>query len=120
MWLREAVDALFAQAAKAGDSSDMLWRLFPYINAMHERYDFSWEREWRCRNDVKFKNADLVCLILPEHGEGAIKEAASKSATAVISPKWTYEQIIAELSKQQRATKSIHLAGKVLTEKEAK
>jgi hypothetical protein len=117
MWLRESVDAMFANAQQSANPRDPVWRLFPYVNAMHERCDFSWEREWRCRRDVRFKESQLVCLILPENGEEDIREAKSKSGTAVISPGWTYEQIIAELSKQQRATKKIHVEGNVLAQK---
>jgi hypothetical protein len=118
MWLREAVDDLFAKATEKADQYSKVWRLFPYVNAMHERCDFSWEREWRCREDLEFKERDLVCLILPEEGDEDIREAASKAGTPVISPGWTYEQIVAELSKQQRATKRITVAGQIVKQKE--
>ena len=68
---------------------------------MHEKYDFSWEREWRTHKDFKFELADIVCIILPEEGEEDIKEKAAKSGIAVISPEWTYEQIVFKLSVQQ-------------------
>lgn len=107
VWLRESTDALFQTACVDGKLTPKLWRLLPFINAMHERYDFSWEREWRVRNGLKFALADLVCVILPSEGEDDLKEKFAKSGIAVISPGWAYEQIVTELARQQRKTKSL-------------
>jgi hypothetical protein len=67
------------QMQESDDPHDPVWRIFPYINAMHERCDFSWEREWRCRRSLRFKESDLVCLILPEEGEEDIKRSGFES-----------------------------------------
>ena len=82
-----------------------MWRLLPFLNAMHERYDFSWEREWRVVQDFKFRLKDLVCVILPHKGEESLKEKFARYGLAVISPGWTYEQILTELACQQRTTR---------------
>jgi hypothetical protein len=108
-WLRESIRELFDSAKN--NASSKLWRIVPYLNAMHEKYDFSWEREWRTHIDFKFKLADIVCIILPESGEDTLKEQAAKAGIAVISPSWTYEHIVYQLSSQQRKTKSITLEG---------
>ncbi|MFX7874564.1 hypothetical protein ABTK18_19225, partial [Acinetobacter baumannii] len=73
-------------------------------------YDFSWEREWRVRGDLTFATKDIVCLILPDTGEDKLKERMAKNGIAVISPGWTYEQIVAELANQQRTTRSLSKA----------
>jgi hypothetical protein len=87
------------------NDDDPAWRILPFINAMHERYDFTWEREWRVQKPLRFRLKDLVCVILPSEGEDDIKEACAKSGLAAVSPGWTYEQIVSELAKQQVATK---------------
>ncbi|WP_157835306.1 hypothetical protein [Ectopseudomonas composti] len=117
-WLRESIRELF-ESAKANESSK-LWRLIPYLNAMHEKYDFSWEREWRMHTDFKFKLTDIVCIILPENGENEIKDKAAKAGIAVISPSWTYEHIVYQLSSQQRKTKTITIDGELKSGKSEK
>lgn len=104
-WLRESVDELFEASHRNGRFVGKMWRLLPFLNAMHERYDFSWEREWRVVQDLKFKLSDLVCVILPHEGEENLKEKFARSGIAVISPGWTYEQIVTELARQQRTTR---------------
>jgi hypothetical protein len=105
LWLRESVDELFEASHRNGRFVGKIWRLLPFLNAMHEKYDFSWEREWRVVQDFKFKLSDLVCVILPHEGEENLKEKFARSGIAVISPGWTYEQIVTELARQQRTTR---------------
>ena len=60
-----------------------------YINEYHGNSwlrDFSWEREWRVRGDLKFTSRDIVCLILPADREGPSKERMVENGIAVISP----------------------------------
>jgi hypothetical protein len=83
------------------------WRILPFINAMHEKYDFSWEREWRVLNRLTFSWKDIVCVILPEYGERDMKEGMAQAGIATISPGWGYEQIVAELARQQRSTRQL-------------
>jgi hypothetical protein len=78
-------------------------RLLPLLNAMHEQYDFAWEREWRVVGHLSFEIDDIVCLILPPEGEDDLKAMAAHHGVAVISPGWTYERIVAEVAMQQRA-----------------
>ena len=50
LYLRSAVNRLYEIAIQS-NSTDDTWRLLPFINAMHENYDFTWEREWRVLGD---------------------------------------------------------------------
>jgi hypothetical protein len=90
-----------------GDLISPNWRILPFINAMHERYDFSWEREWRVLDGLTFSWKDIVCVILPEDGEDDMKEGMATAGIATISPGWGYEQIVAELARQQRSTRRL-------------
>lgn len=105
--LRDAVNELFRLAQKGKAVNDTLSRLLPFINAMHERYDFTWEREWRVLKGLSFTTSKLVCVILPEDDTDDLRPLMAESGIAAISPGWSYEQIVAELSKQQRATRSV-------------
>jgi hypothetical protein len=107
LWLREAADAVYDIAVVNGALKPKLWRVLPFLNAMHEKYDFSWEREWRVRKGLKFTSGDLVCVILPNDGFDELKEKCARHGLAAISPGWTYEQIVTELAKQQRNTKAL-------------
>ena len=117
--IREAVDRLF-EVATQSDEHKVLRRIVPFLNAMHEKYDFTWEREWRTTKSLTFKLDDLVCIILPEEGEDDIKEKALNAGIAVISPGWTYEQIITELADQQKKTKNTFGTEKSAVDKEEK
>lgn len=105
--LRESVDELFRVARDVAPVNTLLSRLLPFINAMHERYDFTWEREWRVLKELKFKHSDLVCVILPDDGDDELRSMMAEGGIAAISAGWSYEQIVAELAKQQRATRSV-------------
>jgi len=107
LWLREAIDDLFEVSCKNRKFIGKTWRLLPFINAMHEKYDFSWEREWRITGDLKFKLNDLVCVVLPNEDNEDLKEKLARAGIAVISPGWIYEQIVTELARQQRSTKQL-------------
>jgi hypothetical protein len=106
-WLREAADHLFEAASKEGWQKGKLWRLLPFLNAMHESYDFTWEREWRVRGDLKFRPKDVICVILPSAGEEKLREQFARYGVPAIAPGWSYEEIVGELSKQQRRTRRI-------------
>lgn len=121
LWLRKSIDSLFNDSfLNNGKLHSQRWRILPFINAMHENCDFSWEREWRFLKTLKFDLDDLICVILPQNKELDLKEKFSKAGIAVISPGWTYEQIIFELSTQQRETKRLVIKGKKITKKKEK
>lgn len=101
-WLREAADKLCDMAAEDDFKRGKLWRILPYLNAMHERYDFTWEREWRVRGDLAFQAGDIVCAILPEEEEEEWKSKFLGRGVPVVSPGWSTERIVAELSGQAR------------------
>lgn len=104
-FLKESFNRIF-ESAKKNKFKGKGWRILPYINNMNEKYDFTWEREWRLTKTLKFKYSDLVCVILPEGNENDIKDILLKAGIAVISPNWTYEKIVNELSYQQRQVKN--------------
>lgn len=105
--LRDCVDQIYNQSVTKTGVKSPMWRILPFINAMHEKYDFSWEREWRVAGTLKFKLRDLVCVVLPSVGEDRIKKFCAQVGLAAVSPGWTYEQIVTELAKQQRSTRAL-------------
>ena len=110
--VREAVDTMFEIAEKRGFKRGKLRNILPFMNAMHERYDFTWEREWRVVGDVKFKPQDVVAVILPEAKEEEWREKFIMRGVPVISPGQTYEEIVYAFSGQQIATKKAWVAKK--------
>jgi hypothetical protein len=103
---RKAFDQIFSIAVRTGFTGRS-WRVLPFVNAMHGGCDFAWEREWRLARDFAFELADLVCVILPESRYGPLKFNLNRRGIAVISPNWTYEQIVDELSAQKRSTRRL-------------
>jgi hypothetical protein len=108
-WLHECVNGVYDQAVVNGKLIEPYWRILPFINAMHEHYDFTWEREWRVLGGLKFRAKDIVCVILPADKDEDLKEVLAQGGIATISPGWSYERIVAELAKQQRSTRSLNL-----------
>lgn len=111
-WLREAADKICDIAKDNDFRKGKLWRLLPYLNAMHERYDFTWEREWRMRGDLEFTPGDIVCVILPEKHEDEWKRKFLQRGVPVISPGWSTERIVSELSGQARRARQHWVARK--------
>ncbi len=107
LWLRDAANSICKIARKKGFRKGKVWRFLPFLNAMHERYDFTWEREWRVRGDVEFKPSDVVAVILPGGGCKKWRENFALKGIPVLSPGLSYEEIVGELSLQQRKTKRI-------------
>jgi hypothetical protein len=68
-WLRECVDKLFDRSVTAAKVVKPLWRILPFVNSMHEGYDFSWEREWRILGDLEFAARDIVCVAASTRNE---------------------------------------------------
>lgn len=114
-YLRECTRALFNEYKS--DNETQLQRIIPYLNAMHERYDFTWEREWRLNEDFCFEISDIVAIILPETGHDKLRNSLAKSGIPIISPGWPYEQIVIELADQQKKTKKITLEGQAIKKK---
>lgn len=96
---RRAFDALFDATAAAHDYSLPAWRILPYVNAMHEKYDFHWEREWRHVGDFSFNHSDLVCLVVPEDDKAKM-EIAMEIGAPVIAPGWSYDAVLHRMSTQ--------------------
>jgi hypothetical protein len=87
---------------------EQIIQYYSFINKMGQRYDFSWEREWRFAGDLSFKYEDVVAVIakLPLRLKTEIKKqirgprARSVRKLPIISPDWGYERIVDELSRQ--------------------
>ena len=103
---RKAADEIYEIAAKDGFRGKLSC-LLPYLNAMHEVYDFAWEREWRVVGNFEFDYQDIACVILPEDGEDELKQEYLEGGVPVISPGWTAERIVAEFSKQARNARQV-------------
>ena len=101
-WLREAADHIYKISKDHDFSEGKLSRFIPFLNAMNEGYDFTWEREWRVLGDLEFEPKDVVCIILPEEGERKWKHKFLTWGVPVISLGWSTERIISEFSEQAR------------------
>src|SRR3989440_7998435 len=53
IWLRECLDELYDISVSRTRLEKPLWRILPFVNSMHDGYDFSWEREWRKLGDLR-------------------------------------------------------------------
>jgi hypothetical protein len=81
---------------------------YSLINLISDRYDFSWEREWRCNGDFKFKYRDIVTII--SDSPETFLEKCHKNLTKnkmnyinripIISSRWGYERVIDEMSEK--------------------
>ena len=105
---KEAANEIYEIAAERGFCGK-LSRLLPYLNAMHEGYDFAWEREWRVVGNLEFEFQDIACAILPEEGEDELKRQYMEGGVPVISPGWTAERIVVEFSEQARKAREVWL-----------
>lgn len=104
--VRDGYDSIFEIAAQKNFMGRM-WRTLPFLSAMHDRCDFSWEREWRVLGEVKFNYSDLVCVILPENEMGIFKFKLAQNGIAWISPEWSFEKMVESLTDQQRKTRRL-------------
>lgn len=109
-WLREAADEIYDVAEASGFGEGACWQLLPYLNGMHEGYDFAWEREWRVVGNLEFEAEDIVCVVLPEAGEEELTRAFLKRGLPVVSPGWFADRIVAESSRQARRAKGLWAA----------
>ena len=99
---RNAFDRIYEVSARKNFAGKM-WRILPFVNVMHDRHDFAWEREWRVAGELRFDLDDLVCVILPEHDRNLRKQMATKGI-ATIDPDWGYDQVVAELVSVAKTT----------------
>ena len=105
--LREAADNIYEIAARRDFGSGRLRRLVPYLNVMHEGYDFAWEKEWRLIGNLAFIARDIVCVVLAEQGEEALTREFLKRGVPVVSAGWPADRIVAEFSRQARRAKAL-------------
>ena len=99
--VREGFDRMFELVKNSNFCSKMIG-MIPFLSAMHERYDFSWEREWRVLGSVKFDLNDLQFVILPEGNAVDLHFKFKKQGIPVICPTWGWEKTVERLIGQHR------------------
>ena len=101
---REAFDRVFEIASRS-KFTGKTWKLLPFLSAMHARYDFGWEKEWRHLGHLDFEFDDLECVVVPEDVSQKIKRMLAELAIPMYSPGWSLERMVEESRKQQRRVK---------------
>jgi len=97
-----------------GDHADAIIRYYSLVNLLSPRVDFSWEREWRHQGHLKFEYREIVAIVVPDperfsanlrryFGRALAKEI---DMIAVVSPHWSYEQLLEATSICVRNAKS--------------
>lgn len=79
---------------------------YSLINVVNDKHDFLWEREWRHHGNFSFDYYDLVAIIAedPTSFEKECKQSLDDDQLEdvdkipIISPDWTYEEVIEELA----------------------
>lgn len=79
---------------------------YSLVNIISEKYDFSWEREWRHSGHFEFEYIDVVAIIAknPDSFEKKCKKEIDSNKfedikkIPIISPYWGYEEVIEALS----------------------
>jgi hypothetical protein len=99
--LREGFDRMFELVKKSKFSSKMTG-VIPYVSAVHEKYDFSWEREWRVLGSAKFDLDDLQFVLLPEGLAVDLHLKLKREGIPVICPSWGSEKTVERLIGQHR------------------
>jgi hypothetical protein len=103
---RQGYDAIF-ESALAMKFTGSRWKVLPFVSAMHEKYDFTWEREWRILGSLSFQISDIACAIVPEDVDLEIKKRLASLAIPMFSPDWGLERMVEESGNQQRRVKRL-------------
>ena len=80
-----AVDALFSSFCQRGNDEGA-WRLLPFINTMAERYDYTWEREWRVPGMINLDVSRPIAVIIPSEKHPRFRDRLTTAAVPWISP----------------------------------
>ena len=75
---------------------------FLTLSAMHDGYDFDWEREWRVLGSVEFELDDSEFVLLPEGTEIGLRLKLQKQGLMVVCPTWGWEKMIERQAEQIR------------------
>ncbi|WP_176474697.1 hypothetical protein [Pseudoalteromonas sp. HM-SA03] len=79
---------------------------YSLVNIMHEKHDFSWEREWRHSGDFKFKYSNIVAVVA-KHPDEFLKRCESElpdksikfiRRIPIICSSWSYEDVVEEMA----------------------
>lgn len=90
------------------DFAEEIIKYYSIINLMSERYDFSWEREWRYSGDYNFEYSN-VAAIIAEYPDEFLELCEVELSDEVfsyvkripiISPAWSYEGIIDAMTRK--------------------
>jgi hypothetical protein len=99
--VRDGFDKVF-EIAERSKFAGKTWKVLPFLSAMHARYDFGWEKEWRHLGDLPFEYDDIECAVVPEDVALEIKTELADLAITMYSPGWNLERMVEESRKQQR------------------
>jgi len=85
-----------------GQDADSIINYYALINVVSDRYDFSWEREWRYPGNLHFEFHELYAIIAAEPRKflevcqkclkGPVLRALKR--LPIISPDWNYERVL--------------------------
>lgn len=90
--LRPWADRIY-EIAKRSNFTGLMWQGIPFMNSVHERNDFDWEREWKVRGNVSFSHRSLAGVILPENTAFKMRRRAEDNGVPVISASWGQDRI---------------------------
>lgn len=87
---------------------EQIIQYYSLINIIASHHDFAWEREWRFNGDFKFQYIDIVAIIArdPDAFGQLVRDritgprARSLRKIPIISPQWSYEDIVETMSVQ--------------------
>ena len=110
-WLINHVFSLVDTAIQSGLSTfhqQSIAQIAPFVEGMgtweEGRKEFWWEREWRHRGDLQFKQEEIAVILCPEYDMEAFQGLAGSSPSQggrqvpLIDPRWGLEHIIANLA----------------------
>lgn len=104
---REAYDRMY-EIAKNGGFTGKMSKALPYLSAMHQKFDYDWEREWRHVGDFTFEPSDLVGVVLPEEEQTPLRHSLNRQGIAIFTPGMNLEELFEDFSAQKTSTKIIN------------
>jgi len=88
------------------DEADSIIQYYALINTISDRFDFSWEREWRFPGDLAFNYMDVYAIVAPNPRKFLLRCERRLTPKAyklicripIVSPDWNYERILHEFA----------------------
>ncbi|WP_316674778.1 abortive infection system antitoxin AbiGi family protein [uncultured Tolumonas sp.] len=99
------ISKLKRESAKL-DKLNKISKYYSLINTINNRYDFSWEREWRHIGNFSFNYNYIAAIIAPDPDSLRVKlqdklsdeQIKLLNKTIIIAPEWSYEDVIHQYS----------------------